>query len=257
MFSRELIDYTVSTFKESKIDILTGTMVKEVKEKSVVLQMPDKSIKEVPVGLVVWAGGNKPRNVSVDLMSRLSDAQKNKRGITVDGKLFSRLHDPLSDSLDSPVKDHLRMAGTDGTIFALGDCTSSQYAPTAQVASQQGVYLARVVKQLAKRDALLEQISVAEKEGMSTESLEKQLAKIESLRPFHYSHQGSLAYIGSEKAIADLEFFHHKVRLLSLRSPPVLTTLIVLLGGRCDVPILAECLLEHTFLPAESRVSRY
>jgi NADH:ubiquinone reductase (non-electrogenic) len=86
MFSRELIDYTVSTFKESKIDILTGTMVKEVKEKSVVLQMPDKSIKEVPVGLVVWAGGNKPRNVSVDLMSRLSDAQKNKRGITVDGK---------------------------------------------------------------------------------------------------------------------------------------------------------------------------
>jgi NADH:ubiquinone reductase (non-electrogenic) len=86
MFSRELIDYTVSTFKESKIDILTGTMVKEVKEKSVVLQMPDKTIKEVPVGLVVWAGGNKPRGVSVDLMSRLLDAQKNKRGITVDGE---------------------------------------------------------------------------------------------------------------------------------------------------------------------------
>jgi NADH:ubiquinone reductase (non-electrogenic) len=86
MFSRELIDYTVSTFKESKIDILTGTMVKEVKEKSVVLQMPDKTIKEVPVGMVVWAGGNKPRGVSVDLMSRLPDAQKNKRGITVDGE---------------------------------------------------------------------------------------------------------------------------------------------------------------------------
>ena len=85
MFSRELIDYTVSTFKESKIDILTGTMVKEVKDKSVVLQMPDKSIKEVPVGLVVWAGGNKARDVSVDLMARLPDAQKNKRGITVDG----------------------------------------------------------------------------------------------------------------------------------------------------------------------------
>ena len=85
MFSRELIDYTVSTFKESKIDILTGTMVKEVKDKSVVLQMPDKSIKEVPVGLVVWAGGNKARDVSVDLMARLPDTQKNKRGITVDG----------------------------------------------------------------------------------------------------------------------------------------------------------------------------
>ncbi|KAH9991979.1 FAD/NAD-P-binding domain-containing protein [Russula compacta] len=190
MFSRELIDYTVSTFKESKIDLLTGTMVKEVKEKSIVLQMPDKTIKEVPVGMVVWAAGNRARGVSIDLMSRLPDAQKNRRGITVD--------------------DHLRMAGTDGTIFALGDCTSSQYAPTAQVASQQGAYLARLFKQLAKRDALLEQITAEKQEGRSTEGLEKQLTKLENLRPFHYSHQGSLAYIGSEKAIADLEFFHHK-----------------------------------------------
>lgn len=55
MFSKQLIDYTESTFKESKIEILTKTMVKEVKEKSVVLQMPDKSIQEVPCGMVVWA----------------------------------------------------------------------------------------------------------------------------------------------------------------------------------------------------------
>lgn len=55
MFSKQLINYTESTFKESKIEIMTKTMVKEVKEKSVVLQMPDKSIKEVPCGLVVWA----------------------------------------------------------------------------------------------------------------------------------------------------------------------------------------------------------
>jgi NADH:ubiquinone reductase (non-electrogenic) len=112
------------------------------------------------------------------------------------------------------LKDHLRLAGTDGTIFAVGDCTSTQYAPTAQVASQQGTYLARMLKQLAKRDALLEQIMAVQKEAGSTESLEKQVTKIENLRPFHYSHQGSLAYIGSEKAIADLEFFHHKVRVL-------------------------------------------
>ena len=55
MFSKQLIEYTESTFKEAKIDIMTKTMVKEVKEKSVVLQMPDKSVKEVPCGMVVWA----------------------------------------------------------------------------------------------------------------------------------------------------------------------------------------------------------
>lgn len=55
MFSKQLIEYTESTFKEAKIDILTKTMVKEIKEKSVVLQMPDKTIAEVPCGMVVWA----------------------------------------------------------------------------------------------------------------------------------------------------------------------------------------------------------
>jgi NADH:ubiquinone reductase (non-electrogenic) len=55
MFSKALIEYTESTFKEAKIEILTKTMVKEIKEKSVILQMPDKTIKEVPCGMVVWA----------------------------------------------------------------------------------------------------------------------------------------------------------------------------------------------------------
>ncbi|KAI0051596.1 NADH dehydrogenase [Auriscalpium vulgare] len=190
MFSKELINYTESTFKESKIDILTGTMVKEVKDKSVVLQMPDKTISEVPVGMVVWAGGNKPRNVTVDLMSKLPDAQKNKRGLSID--------------------DHLRMAGADGTIFALGDCTFSSYAPTAQVASQQGAYLARVFSQIAKRDRIASEIATAQAENRDVTTLQKQLEKAEKLRPFHYSHQGSLAYIGSEKAIADLVVFNQK-----------------------------------------------
>jgi NADH:ubiquinone reductase (non-electrogenic) len=34
MFSKQLIDYTESTFKESKIDILTKTMVKQVRGSS-------------------------------------------------------------------------------------------------------------------------------------------------------------------------------------------------------------------------------
>lgn len=55
MFSKQLIDYTEGAFKESKIDIMTKTMVKEIKEKSVVLKMPDGQVKDVPCGMVVWA----------------------------------------------------------------------------------------------------------------------------------------------------------------------------------------------------------
>ena len=36
------------------------------------------------------------------------------------------------------------------------------------------------------------------------ENCVKLMNKLSKTRPFHYSHQGSLAYIGSEKAIADL-----------------------------------------------------
>ena len=202
MFSKQLIDYTESTFKESKIDVLTKTMVKEVKPDAVVLQMPDKSVKEVPCGMVVWAGGNKSRKISQDLMAHFASVQTNRRGISVD--------------------DHLRMVGAED-IFAIGDCTSTSYAPTAQVASQQGGYLARVFAQIAKRDNLQAKLKELENQAATVlqpedkgaisaeiEATNAQLAKIK-LRPFHYSHQGSLAYIGSDKAIADLPFANGNV----------------------------------------------
>ncbi|OBZ77511.1 External alternative NADH-ubiquinone oxidoreductase, mitochondrial [Grifola frondosa] len=193
-FSKQLIDYTESTFKAAKIDILTKTMVKEVREKSVILQKPDKSIVEVPCGLVVWAAGNKLRQVTRDLMDKLPEHQTNKRGITVD--------------------DCLRMVGTNGSIFAIGDCSATSYAPTAQVASQEGSYLARILGQIAKKDELelrlqtLQNQPETEESKTEIDSVAKRLVKLEKLRPFRYSHQGSLAYIGSDRAIADLPFFN-------------------------------------------------
>jgi NADH:ubiquinone reductase (non-electrogenic) len=50
-----LIAYTESTFKENKINILTLTMVKEIKEKSVVVMNDKKELVEIPFGVLVWA----------------------------------------------------------------------------------------------------------------------------------------------------------------------------------------------------------
>ena len=106
------------------------------------------------------------------------------------------------------------MAGAHDSIFAIGDCTATSYAPTAQVASQEGAYLARVLAQLARRDeaaARLAALSSSEAPEAEVKAeraqLEKRLGKLGKLRPFKYSHQGSLAYIGSDRAIADLPFF--------------------------------------------------
>ncbi len=107
------------------------------------------------------------------------------------------------------------MSGTDGSIFALGDCTATSYAPTAQVASQEGSYLARLLAQIAKRDELQQHVegllASPETETQELERSQKRLAKLNKLRPFKYSHQGSLAYIGSDKAISDFPIFNGNV----------------------------------------------
>lgn len=81
---------------------------------------------------------------------------------------------------------------------------------TAQVALQQGIYLARVFSKLHKKEQLLtelEQAKAAGAEPAKLDSLANAVIRASNIPPFHYSHQGSLAYIGSEKAIADLPVF--------------------------------------------------
>ncbi|QRW07442.1 NADH dehydrogenase [Ceratobasidium sp. AG-Ba] len=192
-FSSQLIKYTESTFKENKIDVLTKTMVKEIKEKSVIVQNAAGERVEIPFGTIVWAAGNVGRPITRNLMGHFPEHQTNRRGITVD--------------------DFLCMKGAED-IFAVGDCTATSYAPTAQVASQEGTYLARLFGQLAKKEKLekrlneLRSLPQTEETAAEVETVVKQINKASKIRPFHYSHQGSLAYIGSEKAIADLPFMN-------------------------------------------------
>ncbi|KND00257.1 uncharacterized protein SPPG_09206 [Spizellomyces punctatus DAOM BR117] len=101
-------------------------------QQEIVLEDENKEIKPPPYGLLVWATGNKSRPLARKLMEKLPDKQTQKRGLLVD--------------------DHLRLLGTDG-IYAVGDATATKYAPTAQVAAQQGKYLASVFAALAPQEA--------------------------------------------------------------------------------------------------------
>ncbi|KAI7879057.1 FAD/NAD(P)-binding domain-containing protein [Lichtheimia hyalospora FSU 10163] len=183
-FSKQLIDYTESTFKEQNISLHTKTMVKEVHEKDIVVKRPDGTLDTIPYGLLVWATGNTARPLVRNLMAKYPEVQNVRRGLAVD--------------------DWLRMKGPEN-IFALGDASATHYAPTAQVAAQQGKYLARVFSMLASQEVLEQEI----KEAATPEERakkERKLAKVKDVKPFEYTHQGSLCYIGSDKAIADLPF---------------------------------------------------
>ncbi|KIO29016.1 hypothetical protein M407DRAFT_21918 [Tulasnella calospora MUT 4182] len=176
-------------------------MVKEVKDKTAVVKNDKGQIEELPYGLLVWAA-NVSRPITRDLMAQLLQHQTNRRGRLVD--------------------EYWWLLGVNN-VHAIGDGTATSYAPTAQVATQQGRYLTRLLGQIAKKEKLETKLAELreERSGLpegpegkvknnaeEIESVVKQLNKASKIRPFHYSHQGSLAYIGSDKAIADLPFFN-------------------------------------------------
>lgn len=201
MFSKQLIDYTESTFKEESISIRTKTMVKKVTDKYIEAEFtgPDgkKQLEKIPYGLLVWATGNAVRPVVKDLMSQIPAQKDSRRGLAVN--------------------EYLVVNGTEN-VWAVGDCAIANYAPTAQVASQEGAFLARLFNSLAKTEAInaeLAQLSVAQAKATGEErneifnhikALQKQLRRTKQIGPFEYSHQGSLAYIGSERAVADISW---------------------------------------------------
>ncbi|KAI8956498.1 FAD/NAD(P)-binding domain-containing protein [Daldinia sp. FL1419] len=205
MFSKQLIDYTESTFKEEDIKIMTKTMVKKVTDKTVEAEVtgPDgkKSTVTIPYGLLVWATGNTLRPIVRDLLSQIPAQKDSRRGLAVN--------------------EYLVVQGA-RDIWAVGDCAVAGYAPTAQVASQEGAFLARLFNNMAKTESLEQKVrdlsaSLNLKPGdtaavtQEIESIEKQLRRIKDVKPFHYSHQGSLAYIGSEKAVADVAWLNGNV----------------------------------------------
>ncbi|CAO1638761.1 unnamed protein product [Sympodiomycopsis kandeliae] len=190
MFSKKLIEYTESEFRQQEITLLTKHMLRDVDDTHVTVKKPDGDELKIPYGTFVMAAGNGQRGITRDLMSQLPESQTNRRGLEVD--------------------EHMRLKGAEEAIFALGDCTATSYAATAQSASQQGKWLGKRFNQLARMEDLQSQLKEAESSNSPEQAavITKMLTKASRLKPFHYSHSGTLAYIGHEKAIADLPFMN-------------------------------------------------
>lgn len=202
-FSKQLIEYTENTLREEKIDIKTKTMVKNVTSENVEAEImhPDGSKEKIviPYGLLVWATGNAVRPIVKDLINRIPAQKNSRRGLAVNEYLV------VQGSRD---------------IWAVGDCAVAGYAPTAQVASQEGNFLAQLFNNMAKtesNESRVQELSStlnlhpgtsSADAAQEIEALEKRLRKIRDVKPFKYTHQGSMAYIGSEKAVADVSWWN-------------------------------------------------
>jgi NADH:ubiquinone reductase (non-electrogenic) len=150
-FDTALSEYTMRHFQRQRINVVTGSSVVMVEETKVYL----KDGSEIQYGLLVWSTGNAPQSLI--------------RSLTLDKSNNHRLL----------VDEYLRLPAHHN-VYALGDCATfpHQNIPaTAQVAQQQGAYLARALNRAATR---------------------------KHVGPFRAKDWGMLAYVGSNRALADL-----------------------------------------------------
>ncbi|EEB08977.2 NADH dehydrogenase [Schizosaccharomyces japonicus yFS275] len=192
MFTKSLIDYTRALFKKMHIKVMTKAVVKDVSKDSLAVEFVNaaggKSISQIPYGLLVWAAGIKARPITMQMISTVPEQKGARKGLLVD--------------------EYLAVKGM-SDVYAIGDCAFSGLAATAQVAHQQGEALAINLNVLAKQDSLqrelesLHRISHSEKVDDRIAAIENELLHM-SVKPFAYRHQGALAYIGDDKAVAEM-----------------------------------------------------
>jgi len=153
-FDDELSAYALKLFQRDRIEVRTGAVVKAVKPGLVEL----RDGTSLAAGLVVWATGIGPTPLAQGLPFEM-----NERGRIL-------------------VDENLQVKGQPH-IYALGDAAvvdTNRLPPTAQVAQQQGKFLARLLN--ARLDG-------------------------RELRPFTFRNLGMLAYVGTNRALADLPHF--------------------------------------------------
>ncbi|KAL4519751.1 hypothetical protein Ndes2526B_g01679 [Nannochloris sp. 'desiccata'] len=234
-YDRKISNYTAETFKRNGIDLVLNSRVQGVTSDSVTVVDNDGNVTELPFGACVWAtvffalgdAATIEQQKALDKADELFERapKDSKGGISLKGlreimreaaKEFPHLEEH-SSFLDSKT-GIMRFGGVVAKAFASASVGSSNGAATsaiykdidenstldreqfkdllktidlglralpatAQVAKQEGEFLASV---FAKNDI---------RPGFTMESKTK---------PFEYFHKGSLAYVGSDRAVMDV-----------------------------------------------------
>ena len=116
MFNESLSNKALSLWKNQKVVTYFNSLVTNIDENSLLLQSNNK----INFDLAIWCGGIKANSLTLHVNKSIN--KSNNKGIQVNEYL----------EIDENSK-----------IYALGDCALTGNPPTAQVAYQQGIYLAK------------------------------------------------------------------------------------------------------------------
>lgn len=164
-FDKALQDYAHLLFRKRDIEVRLGTAVIGVEDaESDGFRFPAKRAllsdgSHLDFGTMVWSAGVAPRDFTTDLDPTIIQRHPRTQRILVD--------------------DYLRVKGHEGSIWAIGDAAVNEsglpFPQLAQVARQQGIYMAKVLNG---------------KQG-------------EDEKPFKFFSLGSMAFMGEYKGIWD------------------------------------------------------
>eukprot|EP00594_Rhizosolenia_setigera_P014086 CAMPEP_0178965062 /NCGR_PEP_ID=MMETSP0789-20121207/16048_1 /TAXON_ID=3005 /ORGANISM="Rhizosolenia setigera, Strain CCMP 1694" /LENGTH=673 /DNA_ID=CAMNT_0020649955 /DNA_START=62 /DNA_END=2083 /DNA_ORIENTATION=+ len=192
-------------------ELLLDSGVSEIKENVILLN----DGREVPYGLSVWAAGNGPLPITLQAIEALSETENEEGKSQTEAQAIARGR--------IAVDPWLRALGGKGNIYSFGDCSCSiegQLPATAQVASQQGEFLARMLSQCdmevkMKGDMVLPPLRRKSKasnnnKSKSTATLAEKVSAFamndgEYAAPFQFLNLGILAYTGGGSALAQLQ----------------------------------------------------
>lgn len=176
-------------------ELMLESSVKEVKEQTIELN----NGASIPYGLAVWAAGNGPLPLTLQLIDALGESQASLQN-DARGRIA--------------IDPWLRVVGGNGKILALGDCscnTACQLPATAQVASQQAEYLASLFNKNYNMSPNMEDniFPPPTQDSDQPLSLSENIAAFacqgyDYARPFQFLNLGILAYTGGGSALAQL-----------------------------------------------------
>lgn len=179
-------------------ELLLESSVQEVGEDNILL----KDGRTIPYGLAVWAAGNGPIPLTLGLIDSLGPEQYRSQG-EARGRLA--------------VDPWLRVIGGEGRILSFGDCsfmTTNPLPATAQVASQQGEFLAKMLNK--QYDVSPERIKPGIFPGPTVVRGKTQVRLSDFVanlaisnnkgfaKPFQFLNLGILAYTGGGSALAQV-----------------------------------------------------
>ncbi|KIZ07870.1 NADH dehydrogenase [Monoraphidium neglectum] len=228
-FSAPMQAQAIKTMQKQAVDIRLGVRVTAIARDEITLcNVKTNAEEKMPYGLCLWSAGNAARPLVRGLVGAIPEQVE-----------LSKAANPAAVKLS--VDPYLRVIGA-RDIIALGDCSKMLGAPlppTAQVAGQQGAYVARMINRgyqpntgglnvdpgvdLSEADrAAALQLRPIDAARMSDQPRLTELDLLAYLtndstyaqappgvsyyrKPFEFLSLGLMAYIGNEKALVSAE----------------------------------------------------